>query len=99
MLIAHKINLSIVQQIGGGQMHILTHRQIQRVSGLVRVHNVLIMLQTNRITHSIIEREIHIVGKISEDTGKKTTEVIGQRLLGLGGQLGLNLGLHIGHQT
>ena len=46
VLIVLQCHQIIVENIRCGQMHILAHRQVQFITGLVRIHEMLVMLQT-----------------------------------------------------
>ena len=45
-LVVRQIHQLVVHKVGSGQMHVFTLRQVQRVRGLVGIHDVLVVLQT-----------------------------------------------------
>ena len=80
-------------------MHILSFGQVQGIAGLIGVHDMLVVLQTQRVANGIVERQVDIVGKIGEDAGEMGTQRMSQTQLRLSGQLRLYLGGHISHQA
>lgn len=70
VFVGDEVDHDILHQVGGSQMHVLAHGQIERVTCLVGIHHVLVVLQPNEITLSVVEGEVDVVGKIGEDGGK-----------------------------
>ena len=70
-LVVHQIHQIIVHKIGSGQMHVFTHRQVQRIAGLVGVHDVLVVLQAQRISMRVVERQVHVMGVVGKDVTQK----------------------------
>ena len=79
-------------------MHIVAHRQVQLIAGLIGVHDMLVMLQTGRVALRIVEREVDIVGIVGEDIVEVILQGLGQLDVRLRGQLGLQLCGHVRHQ-
>ena len=88
----------VVKDIGRGQMHILTHGQVEGITGLIGIHDVLIVLQADRVSLGIVEREVDVVGEV----GKHIAQIVAQSLcnlqIGQRGELGFNLGGHVSDQ-
>ena len=82
-------------------MHIMTHGQVKRIAGLVGIHHMLVVLQSQRVAFGIVEREIYIVCEVSEDNLQVTLQCRSHLQVGLRAQLCLEFSLqlsgHIGH--
>ena len=89
----------IIHHVRSSQMHIMTHRQVQRITGLIGIHDVLIFLQHRGVTLCIVEREIDVVGEVREDIAEGVTKTVGQFQIGLSGQLRTQLCGHVRHQA
>ena len=89
----------IVDDVGRGQVHILAHGQVQGVTGLVGIHDMLVVLQTGRVALRVVERQIDIVGEVGEDIAQLGTQRLGDVQVGLRGELRLQLGGHVRHQA
>ena len=98
MLIIGQPHQFVVHDIRHRQMHIVVHRQIQRVTGLVGIHDMTVVLQTYGVVDCIVERQIDIMGIIAEYLTQMGTQGSSQLEISLCRQLRLNLGGHIGHQ-
>ena len=98
MLIVDQTHQIVFHDIRHSQVHILVHRQIERVTGLVGIHDMAVVLQAYRVVNSIVERQIDIVGIIAENLTQVSAQGTGQLYICLCRQLRLNLGGHIGHQ-
>ena len=79
-------------------MHILSHRQVQRIAGLISIHDMLIMLQTGRVTLCVVEREVDIVGIVGEDIIEVILQGVGQLDIRFRIQLGPQLSGHVRHE-
>ena len=66
-VIVHQVHQIVVHKVGSGQMHVFTLRQVQRIAGLVGVHDVLVVLQAQRISLCVVERQVHVVGVVGKD--------------------------------
>ena len=95
-------NHLVVQNIGQRRVHIMMNGDVQRIAGLVGVHDVLFVVQTQGVSHYVVEREVHVMGII----GKNVLEVFpdgkccGQFQLGTDGglRLGGNFRAYVGDQ-
>ena len=67
----------IIHHVRCCQMHILAHRQVQRIAGLIGIHDVLVFLQHRGVTLCIVEREVDIVGEVREDIAEGVTQIFG----------------------
>ena len=70
-IVVHQVHQIVVHKVGSGQMHVFTHRQVQRIAGLVGVHDVFVVLQAQRISMRVVERQVHIVGVVGKDIAQK----------------------------
>lgn len=89
----------VIQDVCRCQVHILSHRQVQLVAGLVGIHDVLVVLKTGRIALSVVEREVYIVGKVGKHVREVGSQSLGNVQVGLGGKLGFQLSGHVGNQS
>ena len=80
-------------------MHILSHGQGEHVALLVGVHDVLVVIQSQRVTLGIIERQVHVVGEVGEDVLQVFTQVGSQRRVCFQAKLGMQLSGEIRHQA
>ena len=67
-LIANQFDEWIVNNIGNGQMHVLSFGQVEGIAGLIGVHDMLVVLQSERVALRIVEREVDVVCEVGEDT-------------------------------
>ena len=84
--------------IGRRRMHIGAIGQVKGITHLVGIHLVLFIMQKDRVALHIIEREVQVVGIVSEDGSKITPQGLHEVGISLSVELFLEFDGLVGNQ-